>query len=89
MAMGARERDIFLDVLSEGGKLGAVGIAIGLAGSVGLTRLMASLVFGISPTDLITFASAATLLFVLTLLACCIPARRAVRLDPMAALRCE
>jgi putative ABC transport system permease protein len=50
---------------------------------------MSSLLFGITPTDHITFASAAALLFALTLLACYIPARRAVRIDPMSALRCE
>ena len=89
IALGAQERNIFLGVLSEGGKLGAIGIALGLAGSAALTRLMASMLFGIGATDLITFASAAMLLFALTLLACYIPARRAMRIDPMAALRCE
>jgi len=89
IALGAQERNIFLGVLGEGGKLGAIGIALGLAGSAALTRLMASMLFGIGATDLITFASAAMLLFALTLLACYIPARRAMRIDPMAALRCE
>ncbi len=89
LALGAQPRDIFLDVLGEGGRLGALGVALGLAGSVALTRLMTSLLFGIAPTDRITFASAALALFALTLLACYIPARRAVRIDPMAALRCE
>jgi putative ABC transport system permease protein len=89
LALGAQPRDVFLDVLSEGGKLGAIGVALGLAGSVALTRLMASMLFGISATDRITFAGAAILLFGLTMLACYLPARRAVRIDPMAALRCE
>jgi len=89
LALGAQPRDIFLDVLGEGGRLGALGVALGLAGSVALTRLMTSLLFGVAPTDRITFASAALALFALTLLACYIPARRAVRIDPMAALRCE
>ena len=89
IALGAQERNIFLDVIGEGGKLGAIGIALGLAGSAALTRLMASMLFGIGATDLITFASAAMLLFALTLLACYIPARRAMRIDPIAALRCE
>ena len=88
-ALGAQERDIFLGILGEGGKLGAIGVVLGLAGSAALTRLMTSLLFGISPTDLTTFASAAILLFALTLLACYIPARRAVHIDPNAALRCE
>ncbi len=89
LALGAQTRDIFLDVLGEGAKLGATGVALGLAGAAALTRLMTSLLFGITPTDLTTFASAAILLFALTLLACYIPARRAVHIDPMAALRCE
>jgi predicted permease len=89
MALGAQQRDIFLDVVSEGGKLGAAGVAIGLAGSAALTRLMTSLLFGTSPTDLFTFAFSGILLFALTLIACYIPARRAVRLDPMTALRGE
>jgi len=89
LALGAQARDIFLDVLGEGVKLGAIGIALGLAWSVALTRLMTSLLFGVTPTDAITFASAAILLFAFTLLACYIPARRAVHIDPMAALRCE
>jgi predicted permease len=89
LALGAQGRDIFLDVLGEGGKLAAIGVALGLAGSAALTRLMTSLLFGITPTDHFTFALAAILLFALTLLACYIPARRAVHIDPMAALRCE
>jgi ABC-type antimicrobial peptide transport system permease subunit len=89
IALGARPRDILYSVLGEGGKLGAIGVIIGLAGAAGLTRLMTSLLFGVSPVDLITFSSGAFLLFGLTLLACYIPARRAVRVDPMTALRCE
>ena len=89
MALGAQPRDIFYGVLQEGGKLGLTGVVIGLAGAAALTRLMTSFLFGISPTDVVTFASAAILFFVLTLLACYIPARRAVRVDPMTALRCD
>ena len=89
MALGAQPRDIFYGVLQEGGKLGLIGVVIGLAGAAALTRLMTSFLFGISPTDVVTFASAAILFFVLTLLACYIPARRAVRVDPMTALRCD
>jgi putative ABC transport system permease protein len=76
-------------VLREGGKLGLIGIAIGLVGAAALTRLMTSILFGISPTDSATFVCTATLYFALALLACYIPARRAVRVDPMAALRSD
>jgi predicted permease len=89
MALGAAPRNILIDVLSEGAKLGMIGVAIGLTGAVGLTRLMTSLLFATSATDSLTYASAAILLFGLTLLACYIPARRAIAIDPMSALRHE
>ena len=89
LALGAQARDILWDVLGEGGRLGAIGVGLGLVGAAGLTRLMASMLFGVAAMDGITFASAGTLLFALTLVACYIPARRAVRVDPMAALRSE
>ena len=63
MALGTRPRDIFYSVIREGGKLGLIGIAIGLAGAAALTRLLTSFVFGISPTDSVTFASSASLFF--------------------------
>jgi predicted permease len=89
MALGAEPRDILLAVLGEGGKLGGIGVALGLLGAAALTRLMTSLLFDTSPTDFVTFSSSAVLLFGLTLLACYVPARRAVRIDPMTALRHE
>jgi predicted permease len=89
MALGAQPHDILHGVLREGGKLGLIGVVVGLAGAAALTRLMASFLFGISPTDFATFVSAAILFFALTLLACYVPARRAVRVDPMTALRCD
>ncbi len=88
MTLGASPRDIFLAVLREGAIVGAIGIAIGLVGAAALTRLMASMLFGVNPTDLLTTACAAALLFGCTLLACYWPARRAVRVDPATALRC-
>jgi ABC-type antimicrobial peptide transport system permease subunit len=89
VALGATPGDILYGVLREGGRLGAIGVAVGIAAAAGLTRLMERLLFGTSPTDLATFSSAAILLFALTIAACYIPARRAVRIDPMAALRSE
>jgi len=88
MTLGAQPRDIFFAVLREGAVVGTIGIAIGLAGAAALTRLITSLLFGISPTDFATFVCAALLLFGLTILACYVPARCAVRVDPAAALRC-
>lgn len=89
MALGARPRDIVLGVLQEGGKLAAIGVVVGLLGAAALTRIMSTLLFAVSPTDAFTYVSMASLLFALTLIACYIPAHRAIHIDPMAALRCE
>ena len=65
------------------------GVGIGVVVALGLTRLMASLLFGVKPTDVVTFASVAALLCAIALLACYLPARRAAKLDPVQALRSE
>jgi putative ABC transport system permease protein len=75
--------------VGEGGKMAIVGITLGLAGATVLTRLISTLLFEVSPTDLLTFGSAATLLLGLTLAASYLPARRALKVDPMTALRHE
>jgi ABC-type antimicrobial peptide transport system permease subunit len=89
MAMGAQRADILRMVLGEGVKMAAVGVVIGLLVAFGLTRLMAKLLFGVSATDPFTFAAVAALLILVALAACYIPARRAMRVDPMVALRYE
>ena len=89
MALGAQRRDVLRMVLKQGVKIALAGVAIGFAVSLGLTRLMSSLLFSVSADDPATFAGAAILLALVALLACYIPARRALRVDPMIALRYE
>ena len=90
-ALGAQSRDVLVLVLREGMKLTLVGVAIGMFAALALTRLamVKSLLFEVSPADPITFAAIAALLTGVMLLACYLPARRATKVDPMVALRCE
>jgi predicted permease len=89
MALGAQRRDVMRLVLGEGAKMALIGVAAGSAGALGLTHLMAGELFGITAQDPLTFAAVAIVLTVVALLACYLPARRAMRVDPMVALRYE
>jgi ABC-type antimicrobial peptide transport system permease subunit len=89
LALGAQRGDVLQMVLKHGATMALVGVAIGIGASLVLTRLMASLLFGVSAHDPVTFTAVATLLILVALLACYIPARRATRVDPMVALRYE
>jgi predicted permease len=89
MALGAQRRDVLRLVLGQGARLAFWGAAIGLVAALGFTRLLASLLYAVSANDPLTFAAVAALLVSIALAACYIPARRALRVDPMAALRYE
>ena len=89
MAIGAQQRDVFKMIMGQGMMLALIGIAIGLVGAFALTRLMATMLFGVTATDPTTFGAIAILLTIVALLACYLPGRRATKVDPVVSLRYE
>jgi len=89
IALGAQRSDVMRMILGEGAKMALVGVVAGLAAAFGLTRLMANQLFGVTAHDPLTYAAVAVLLMLVAIFACYVPARRAMRLDPVAALRCD
>ena len=89
LAMGANPRDVLRMVLGQGLQLALVGVVIGIVAALGATRLISTMIYGVTPADPLTFAAVAVFLVLVALLACYIPARRATRVDPLVALRHE
>jgi putative ABC transport system permease protein len=89
IALGATAANVVRMVLREGMLLVLVGLAIGVGSALALTRILRNLLYGVQPTDMLSFVGAAATLLLVTFLASYIPARRATRVDPLAALRCE
>ena len=89
MALGAQPRDNLRLIAGHATRLALTGVMLGLAGTLALTKLLSSLLYGVRPTDPATFAAVALLLLFVALLACYVPARRAMRVDPLVALRYE
>lgn len=89
MAVGARRGDVLTLVMKQGVGLAVVGLSVGTLGALALTRLMKGLLFGVTPNDPATLAAVVLLMIAVVLMACLIPARRAMQVDPMVALREE
>jgi putative ABC transport system permease protein len=87
MALGARRKDVMLLIMKEGARFSLTGIALGLAGAMAVTRLLASELYGVSAVDAVTYLSVTGVMLLVTLLACYVPTRRAMRVDPLTALR--
>jgi predicted permease len=89
LALGAQRRDIFQLVLGHGMKMALIGVGLGVLAAFGLTRLLTNLLYGVSATDITTYVAIASLVVVVAILACLVPARRATKVDPLVALRYE
>jgi putative ABC transport system permease protein len=89
MALGAQKRDVLWMVMREGAKYSLIGISVGLVFALLVTRLLASELYGVSPVDPLTFAFAAIVMGTVTMIACYVPTRRAMKVDPLIALRHE
>ena len=89
VALGAQSSDVLRLIMGEGARLAVIGVVIGIAASLAATRLMSSLLFGVGSTDPLTFVTVAALVLLVALFASYVPARRAMRVDPIVALRHE
>jgi putative ABC transport system permease protein len=89
VALGARRRDVLKLVIGQGMAVALTGVSLGLGAALAVTRMIKSLLFGVSATDPLTFVGIASLLLFVAFAACVIPARRTTKVDPLTALRCD
>jgi putative ABC transport system permease protein len=89
MALGASRRQVIVLVVGQGARLALLGVALGLAGALALTRVLSALLYGVKATDALTFALVPLLLGAVAVAACWLPARRASQIDPLVAMRAE
>jgi putative ABC transport system permease protein len=89
MALGAQARDVLGLIVKDGARMVVLGLVLGVAGALAVTRLLATLLFEVTTRDPITFIAIAGLLSIVAMMACYLPAWRATRVDPLEALRCE
>ncbi|HNC24442.1 MAG TPA: FtsX-like permease family protein, partial [Opitutaceae bacterium] len=89
MALGAQRADVMRLILSQGGRLVIIGLALGLAGALATSRFLAAMLYNLTPYDPLTLTAVALLLAIVAIVACYLPARRATKVDPLVALRCE
>jgi putative ABC transport system permease protein len=87
LALGARRTSVFQLILVQGLKVVLIGVALGLVAALAITRVIRSLLFGVSPSDALTFIAVSVLMILVALIACSLPARRATKVDPLVALR--
>jgi ABC-type antimicrobial peptide transport system permease subunit len=89
IALGAARRDVLRMILTDGAWMTLIGIGVGVCAALALTQLMSSMLFGVTPTDIVTFLLVVFILCGIAMLACFVPARRAMKIDPLIALRDE
>lgn len=89
VALGAGRKDVLRSIVGQGARMSVIGVAIGIVAALALARLMSTMLYGVGPSDPVTFVAVAALLMAVALIACYIPARRALRIDPIDTLRCE
>jgi ABC-type antimicrobial peptide transport system permease subunit len=89
LALGAQRQDVFLSIMKEGARLALAGIGLGMIAALAVTQVLSGELYGVGPADPITYAAVAVVMVAVTMAACCVPTYRAMRVDPLIALRQE